>query len=225
MENPDNPMWARITMGALGTLASPLALAEEYIARPITNVPFTMHNAAIHTGEHAARAYLWAQQGEYGEMTVDILESVKSGSEGFVAGASVAAPVAGAFEGTGTRMVTTEATGAITPAAEEELVSVYHGSIKSGPSILETGLDPARAPTFVSRDLAAAEDALLRHPDAVPGLGQTIESRIPRSLFDLHLAPLERPYSGFYPYLLDSTEITLRTPEHVNLFNQFIVRP
>ncbi len=39
------------------------------------------------------------------------------------------------------------------------------------------------------------------------------------------LAPLERPYSGFYPYTLQSTEIALRTPEHIDLFNNFLVRP
>ncbi|MBL8717330.1 MAG: hypothetical protein JNL79_15190 [Myxococcales bacterium] len=109
--------------------------------------------------------------------------------------------------------------------AAEETVSVFHGSIRNGGTILENGLDAARAPTFVSRDLAAAQNALTSHPDAVPGLGMIIESRVPVSQFQSVLAPLERPYAGFYPYGLRSTEITLRTPEHIQLFNQFMVKP
>lgn len=45
------------------------------------------------------------------------------------------------------------------------------------------------------------------------------------SQFQSVLAPLERPYSGFYPYGLQATEITLRTPEQIQLFNQYIVKP
>jgi hypothetical protein len=85
-------------MFALGVLVSPLALAEEYIARPITNIPYVVHNAGIGIGEHSARAYLWAEQGETGEAIVEGLETVKSFSEGFVAGASVGVPVAGSVE-------------------------------------------------------------------------------------------------------------------------------
>jgi hypothetical protein len=60
---------------------------------------------------------------------------------------------------------------------------VFHGSIRDCANILENGLDVTRTRTFVSRDLAAAQDALANHPDAVPGLGQIIESRIPASQF------------------------------------------
>jgi hypothetical protein len=42
-----------------------------------------------------------------------------------------------------------------------------------------------------------------------------IQSEIPASQFQQSLAPLEHPYSGFYPYGLQSTEITLRTAEQV----------
>jgi hypothetical protein len=104
-------------------------------------------------------------------------------------------------------------------------VSVFHGSIRSGPEILSKGLDPARGATFVSRDIAAAQDALSNHPGAIPGQGMIIESRIPAGDFALHLEPLERPYSGFYPYEIDSTEITLRTQVHFDLFNKNIVKP
>ncbi len=53
----------------------------------------------------------------------------------------------------------------------EETVSVFHGSIDNGANILQYGLDSARAPTFVSTDWAAANNALMSHPDAIPGLG------------------------------------------------------
>jgi hypothetical protein len=110
-------------------------------------------------------------------------------------------------------------------AGGDGTVSVFHGSIDNGPTILRSGLDPARAPTFVSRDLAAARNALTHHPNATPGLGTIIESRIPAEKFEQLLAPVERPYSGFYPYGLNSSEITLRTPEQIQLFNNHIVRP
>ena len=106
----------------------------------------------------------------------------------------------------------------------EQVVSVFHGSIKDGEKIVAKGFDPARTPVFVSRDVKAAQDALQRHPDAIPGAGSIVESRIPVSKFESLLAPLERPYRGFYPYSLNSTEITLRTAEQIDLFNQFIVK-
>jgi hypothetical protein len=91
-------------MFVLGSAATPLALAEEYLARPITNVPFVMHNAGIGIGEHAGRAYLWAQQDEYGEATLEGLHVVQDTSQGIVAGLSVGMPVAGALE---SRLATT----------------------------------------------------------------------------------------------------------------------
>lgn len=78
--------------------------------------------------------------------------------------------------------------------------------------------------TYVSRDIAAAADALLNHVDAIPGLGIIVESRIPVSLFESVLAPLERSYQGFFPYNLQSTEIGLRAMEEIQLFNSFIVK-
>lgn len=106
-DDPNNPMWARVTMGVLAVAAEPLALAEEYLARPLLNVPYTMQNAGTHIGEHSARAYLWAQQGEYGEMTLDLLYATQSSTEGINAGLSVGIPVAGALESRATSATTT----------------------------------------------------------------------------------------------------------------------
>jgi RHS repeat-associated protein len=107
----------------------------------------------------------------------------------------------------------------------ERTISVYHGSIKDGANILEHGLQPSRGTAFVSRDIGAANDALLHHPEAMPGKGMIVESRIPESQFNATLAPLERGgYHGFYPYNLNTTEITLREPAHFEVFNQNIVK-
>ncbi len=57
------------------------------------------------------------------------------------------------------------------------------------------------------------------YPGNDPGI---IESRIPKSIFDQHLAPNERPYTGFYPSTLNSTEIVMRTPEQISIFNKYI---
>jgi hypothetical protein len=76
----------------------------------------------------------------------------------------------------------------------------------------------------VSSDRAAAADAIgpnrVGYPGSDPGI---IESQIPKDLFDQHLAPNQRPYGGFYPYPLNSTEIPLRTPGQIDIFNRYIV--
>jgi RHS repeat-associated protein len=105
----------------------------------------------------------------------------------------------------------------------EETVSIYHGSINDATTIAREGLDPTRTPTWATRDLAAAQDAI--GPGRVdmmrdPGI---IESRVPRSEFERLLAPNERAYSGFNSRLPGSSEIVLRTPEQVDLFNRYIV--
>jgi len=109
-------------------------------------------------------------------------------------------------------------------ASTEETVSVFHGSIKNGDQIRKHGLDPARLPTSVTRDIAAARDALQNHYDAIPGMGQIVESRIPASKFNELFASAEREYKGFHPYRLNSTEIQVRSVEQVKVFNQHIVK-
>ncbi|MEA2492507.1 MAG: hypothetical protein QOJ29_418 [Thermoleophilaceae bacterium] len=93
-----NPTGARIALGVLAVLAAPLAGVEEYIGRPIVNIPFTMSNAGTHLGEHGAKSVLEAQRGETAEATLDALEAVQAFSEGFTAPAPVAIPIAGAIE-------------------------------------------------------------------------------------------------------------------------------
>ena len=104
-------------------------------------------------------------------------------------------------------------------------VRVYHGSFNAG-AIRVSGLSLDMGTTFVSRDIAAAQDAIGPHrygietaPD--PGI---VVSEIPEIDFNTLMLPYERPYNGFYPYLIKSTEIPLRNIIQIELFNQHIVR-
>lgn len=151
-ENSDNSWALRGGMFVLGTLVSPLALAEEYVARPITNIPFVVHNAGIKIGEHSARAYLWAEQGEYGEATVDVLEGVKSFSHGFVAAASVAAPIAGTLESRAVSSTTAIVEGRMaSTAASGEALTFYTVQNEANAARLLAGGAPW--PTGVSKSL------------------------------------------------------------------------
>jgi RHS repeat-associated protein len=109
-------------------------------------------------------------------------------------------------------------------AAEEETVSVFHGSIDNAQGIVEDGLSPGRV-TNASRDFAAAQDAVsANRVDFVdPNRWGIVESRIPLSDFNRVFAPLERQYQGFYPSTLDSSEI-LMNDEAISIFNQNIVK-
>ncbi len=107
----------------------------------------------------------------------------------------------------------------------EEWVQVYHGSINDAARIQAFGLDLSRLPTWVTRDLAAAQNAI--NLAIRVGRGRDlgiIEARIPKADFDAVLASSERLYSGFNGALSGSSEIVLRTPEQAALFNQHIVR-
>jgi hypothetical protein len=125
VDNSDNAWYVRSGFFVLGLLATPVALAEEYVARPIMNVPFAVHNAGIGIGEHAGRAYLWSQQGETGEATVEVLEGVVSFSHGFVAAGSVAIPVAGALESRAVGVTTTIVESEVSSTAATGENSVY----------------------------------------------------------------------------------------------------
>ncbi len=113
------------------------------------------------------------------------------------------------------------------PPNNRGFVMVYHGSINDATQIRATGLDPSKGPTWVTRDPAAALNAIGGDRyDVSQGLARDagiITSRIPTDLFNQHLAPSERPYSGFGGRLI-STEIVLRTPTQFQVFNTYIVR-
>jgi len=104
-------------------------------------------------------------------------------------------------------------------------VSVFHGSINDATSIARNGLDPGLTPTWVTRDLSAARNAIGPARSAVEPLRDpgVIESRIPSAEFEKLLAPSERPYSGFLGGVPGSSEIVLRTPEQIDVFNRYIV--
>jgi RHS repeat-associated protein len=66
-----------------GLLISPIALLEE-LARGLLNTPHSVVNSGTHGGEHIARAYAWAEQGEPAEAVAETLEAVASFSLGFL---------------------------------------------------------------------------------------------------------------------------------------------
>ena len=106
----------------------------------------------------------------------------------------------------------------------EEWVRVYHGSINDASEIRVNGLDAARLPTWITRDFAAARNAIdpRIRVDRIADAG-IIEAQIPKAEFEAVLAPSERSYSGFNSVLPGSSEIVVRTPEQVSLFNRHIV--
>lgn len=106
----------------------------------------------------------------------------------------------------------------------DDVVSVFHGSVDDATDIAKHGLAPNRTPTWASRDINAAHDA-------VHGAGRVdtprdpgiIESRIPRDDFDRLMKPSERPYGGFNGNLPGSSEIVLRSADQIALFNRYRV--
>ncbi|MGH7268967.1 MAG: hypothetical protein ACREJ3_00935, partial [Polyangiaceae bacterium] len=103
-------------------------------------------------------------------------------------------------------------------------VPLYHGSVNSARQIrARPGLDPFRLPVYVSRDRAAAADAIANALDTDPNNNGIFESDIPTLLFNLEFLPDEQVYRGFYPYLLNTTEIPLGSPDQVELFNTYML--
>jgi RHS repeat-associated protein len=91
-DNPDNAWYQRLGAGAASVGLSLFALGEEYVGRPLANIPFTVNTVATGLGEHAARSYLFAQQGEGAEATMEGLTAVRDAAIGFVTLGSVFAP-------------------------------------------------------------------------------------------------------------------------------------
>lgn len=102
---------------------------------------------------------------------------------------------------------------------------MYHGSINDATQLRTNGLDAARLPTWITRDFAAARNAIdpRIRADRVTDAG-IIEARIPKAEFEAVLAPNERAYFGFNSALPGSSEIVVRTLEQAALFNRHIVR-
>ena len=139
---------------------------------------------------------------------------------------SFAAGGAQLAEAIGAKIIAKSSTLTITAKAEDT-VSVFHGSINDATAIRANGLSAQRGTAFVSRDLKAAQDAIGKaryevDQGAARDIG-IIESRIPRADFDRCLAPVERSYSGFQGAELRSSEIPLRTPDLIDLFNRYRV--
>ncbi len=98
-DDPNNPWYTRAGMLVLGTAATPLAWAEEYIARPIANIPFTIVNAPVEMAENMGCAGILLEDGQTSEAVPYLLRATAHGAEGFVAVGSVVIPVEGGIAG------------------------------------------------------------------------------------------------------------------------------
>ena len=119
------------------------------------------------------------------------------------------------------------AVGAESAAAEAggDTITLYHGSIDNFSTIMEQGLDPARAPTWVTTERAAAENAI--GPGRVLSTGQgsdsgVVTSVVPRSSFEAIKSAggisERRAWPGFGgggPF----SEYVLRSDDAIRLFN------
>jgi RHS repeat-associated protein len=94
----DASWWKRGLAAAGAIVSAPIAGAEEYIGRPIANVPFVVKNAFTGVGEHSARGVLLAERGENGEAAGEFLSAVTDFATGFDVAASVMEPIGGAAE-------------------------------------------------------------------------------------------------------------------------------
>ncbi|GMU52503.1 MAG: hypothetical protein AMXMBFR33_16490 [Candidatus Xenobia bacterium] len=158
-----------------------------------------------------------------GPATADLLgvPQPTAAAEPFVNIITTLAPVPAGKTTAGTRLVRS--------APCPEFVMVYHGSINDATHIRTHGLDPARLPTWLTTDRAAAHEAISSARYEVnQGLVRdtgVIESRIPRSEFERTMLPHQRPYVGFSGHL-DTTEIVIRRgfEEAIGVFNSHILR-
>lgn len=112
----------------------------------------------------------------------------------------------------------------------DDLVDLFHGSYKNADEILESGLDVNRSgATYVSPDLAAAEDAVRARVitgEATENAG-VITSRVPRGDLQALINSGDikiRDYQGFYPSRLNTVEYQLFTPAAKELFNKGMQR-
>lgn len=112
----------------------------------------------------------------------------------------------------------------------DDVVRLYHGSVSNYSGILRNGLDPTRAPTWVTTSRAAAENAIGPGRVLSPGEGLDrgiIESVVPRADFERliqsgGISPT-RNWPGFGGGRT-LPENVLRSPEAVALFNKGIVQ-
>lgn len=108
-------------------------------------------------------------------------------------------------------------------------VELFHGSIDNYSSIAKSGLDAARAPTWVTTDLAAAKNAI--GPGRVLSAGQGIDTGIVRSVVpEAQFNALQQSgaISGYrtWPGFGGGGrfgEYVLRHPDAIKLFNGGIV--
>ena len=99
--DPNNPWYTRAGMLVLGTAATPLAWAEEYIGRATANIPFTVDNVSTVMAENMGCAVILLEDGQTSKAVPYLLSATAHGAEGFVIVGSVLMPVEGAVSQAG----------------------------------------------------------------------------------------------------------------------------
>jgi RHS repeat-associated protein len=129
----------------------------------------------------------------------------------------------------GAELLAKEGAEVIAEQAAEETITLYHGSVDNFSKIATEGLEASRAPTWVTTDVAAAENAIGPGRVLSPGQGLDtgiVTSKVSRSAFEAlqpkGISP-PRSWPGFGGGQ-SLTEHVLRSPEAIELFNSGIVR-
>jgi hypothetical protein len=80
--------------------------------------------------------------------------------------------------------------GPLSADCDKARVPVFHGSVNNARAIrARPGLDPFMLPVVVSRDRAAALDAILKSQDTDPNNNDIFESDIPSVIFAIEFVP------------------------------------
>ena len=216
--DPNNPWWVRGGLGVLATLASPLAFAEEYLARPLANSGFVVQNSGRHIGEYGARAAMNFDRGETAEGVIDVLNAVGSFAEGFTAAAQLAAPATSTFErgalspasNAGRSTLSAEAQSARTAAGREAAETRALGSK------LPASLPPA--PQAAAGDLTALGTELQSHLPGTPGtiagappLAPQLQTHLPADSVSTQSAVLFKARDEAVPVARKIVEQEIRT--------------
>jgi hypothetical protein len=115
-------------------------------------------------------------------------------------------------------------------AAANETITLYHGSVSNYSGILRGGLDPNRAPTWVTTSRTAAQNAIGPGRVLSPGQGLDVgivESNVTMAEFEALVESGAISQTRSWPGFGGSQvfpENVLRSPAAIEMFNRGIVR-
>lgn len=214
--NSDNGILDRAGALLLGTAVMPVALAEEYISRPILNVP---HAASV-AGQYAARATL---QEDPIDAFIDVLHVIKSSSEAFTAaGSFVPASAVRSAVLSKTTVATSNVSDDVLRATVSSTDDVAAGVTRnraatvaddiptSGAASTKPPVNTSRADTVRSRASTAADDAPATNSSAAAARQAGV--RVEKSATQYRAADAANPRLQANAYLREGElELGIRT--------------